>query len=153
MEKIKKNEIKEEEMEDMLYQSSYFKYMNSLHPSLNYDNILLELLERYNVKKIKFSKKQFMNFKYQKKEILNNESYMEQSIKNIKLNDVPLQKFIINYYDNDSKEYEGFRIFGTEESLKLLSSKQISQYFIDSTYRCLPINQKKYKSFSFAYWI
>ena len=71
---------------------------------------------------------------------------MEQRLKNIKLNDIPLQKFIINYYDNESKEYEGFRIFGTDESLKLLSSKHISQYFIDSTYRCLPINQKNIKA-------
>ena len=146
-EKIRKNNINEEEMEDAIYQKGYFKYMNSIHPSLNYDDIVLELIERYNVKKIKFSKKQFMNYKYQKKEVVNEEFFIDQKIKNIKLYDIPLQKYYINYYDIESKQYEGFRIFGTEESLNLLSSKNITQYFIDSTYKCLPANQKAIKAF------
>lgn len=53
-------------MESPLYQSTYFKYMTDLHPSLTYDDIVLELIDRFKVKQIKFSKSQFTNFKKRK---------------------------------------------------------------------------------------
>ena len=39
-----------------------------MHPSLTYDNIVLELVENYKVKQIKYSKMKFSNFKKRKKE-------------------------------------------------------------------------------------
>ena len=45
------------------------------------------------------------------------------------------------------KKSEFFRIFATKESLKLLN-KNISQYFIDSTDRCNPINKNNYEAFA-----
>ena len=40
-----------------LISNRLFKYMSSIQPSLKNDNAVLKLIERYNVKKIKFSKK------------------------------------------------------------------------------------------------
>ena len=113
-----------------------------MHPSLTYDNIVLELVENYKVKLIKYSKKQISNFKNLKKEILNAEIYKEESLSNIKLYNINLQKFFIIYYDENTKNNETIRIYGVDNSLKLLSSEKISQFFIDSTCRCLPQNMK-----------
>jgi len=33
-----------------IYQSAYFNYMKDLHPSLSYDNILLKLFDKYQIK-------------------------------------------------------------------------------------------------------
>ena len=44
-----------------IYLKAYFNYMKDLHPSSSYDNILLELIDKYKVKEIKYSKKQFVN--------------------------------------------------------------------------------------------
>lgn len=57
------------------------------------------------------------------------------------------KKLYMEYYDENSKKNQFFRIFATEENLKLLSSKNISQYFIDSTYRCIPNSQNNYEAF------
>lgn len=43
-------------MEEIIYQSMYFKYMKDIHPGLNYNNIVLELIDRFKVNKIKFQK-------------------------------------------------------------------------------------------------
>ena len=37
-----------------IYQKAYFNYMKNLYPSLSYDNILLELIDKYKVKEIKY---------------------------------------------------------------------------------------------------
>ena len=147
LEKIKSKNVDEDIIESPLYQSTYFKYMTDLHPSLTYDDIVLELIDRFKVKQIKFSKSQFSNFKNRKKEKINIEYYQVERFKNLKLYEVPLQKLYMEYYDENSKKNQFFRIFATEESLKLLSSKNISQYFIDSTYRCIPNSQNNYEAF------
>lgn len=47
----------------------------------------------------------------------------------------------LGYYakdDNDTEIKNVIRIYGLENSLNLLSSNDITQYFIDRTYKCLP---------------
>lgn len=50
------------------------------------------------------------------------------------------------YLDDNSKNNESLRIYGTDNSLKYYHQKK-SQYFIDSTYRCLPQNIKNANGF------
>ena len=45
----------------------------------------------------------------------------------------------------EKKDYM-FRLFGTKYSLNLLNDDKIIQYFIDSTYRCVPLNYINTKS-------
>ena len=145
IDKIKSGEATSYDMTKDIYQAAYFNYMKDLHPSLSYDNILLELIDKYKVKEIKYSKKQFVNSQNRKKEKINLELYNEERLSNIKLYDSFLQNIYFKYYDENTKNMESIRIYGTNESLKLLSSSKISQYFIDGTYKCLPINQKEAK--------
>lgn len=45
----------------------------------------------------------------------------------------------LDYIDYKNKDVEkNFRIYGTNKSISLLYSKDISQYFTDCTYKCLP---------------
>ena len=53
--------------------------MTDLHTSLTYDDIVLELIDKFKVKKNKFSWAQFNNFKNRKKEKLNIEYYEEKN--------------------------------------------------------------------------
>ena len=39
-----------------------------------------------------------------------------------------------------------FRLFGAKESLKLLKDEKSTQFFIDSTYRCVPSNYNNTKA-------
>ena len=43
------------------------------------------------------------------------------------------------YIDKDEVEHS-IKIFGTKKSMENLSNKNFSQYFLDSTYKCIPNN-------------
>ena len=48
-------------------------------------------------------------------------------------------KLKIEFFPNEKDKYQNvIRIYGTEESLKLLNDNKIGQYFIDCTYKCVP---------------
>jgi len=50
-----------------------------------------------------------------------------------------LLKLKIEFFPNEKDKYQNvIRIYGTEESLKLLNDNKIGQYFIDCTYKCVP---------------
>ena len=60
------------------------------------------------------------------------------------------KKYILSVMTKIQKNNESIRIYGTYESLNLLSSKKIYQFFIDETYRCLRLI-KKIKCSHFTY--
>ena len=53
----------------------------------------------------------------------------------------------IKYKDIQTEKDKSFRIFGTDKSISLLCSKDINQYFIGTTYKCLPNDLEDAKSF------
>ena len=44
----------------------------------------------------------------------------------------------MKFKDIQTDNYKTFRIYATDLSLSLLNNKNINQYFIDTTYKCLP---------------
>ena len=53
----------------------------------------------------------------------------------------------LEYYNEiNNKENKVLRIYGTEDSVKLLSDEECTQYFIDSTYKCVPKIYEKSKN-------
>ena len=63
----------------------------------------------------------------------------------LKFNPEPIQ---INYNlsnSNLNKDDKIIRIYGTLESISLLSNKDINQYYIDGTYKCIPFNSPDIK--------
>ena len=73
-EKIAKNQATYEEIKEYQYQKIYFMETFYQYPSLSYNQILLNLVEKYNIKNIKFTNKNFNVCKsiYQKKYIIMN---------------------------------------------------------------------------------
>ena len=72
-------------MNDQEYQKYFFIDTYLQYPSLNYNEIMLNLVKKYEIKKILYSKSQFSKFKYDY-----NQKYIYN--KNIKerLNDIKL---------------------------------------------------------------
>jgi len=142
-EKIDKNEATEEDMEEYKFQKMYFMQTYYQYPSLTYNQILLNMVEKYKIKKIKFNNKNFNVCKsiYQKK-IYNNVT-IDTKLDNIKLQGKKLLNCKLEYIDLNDKEVEkNFRIYGTKSSMSLLISNEITQYFTDCTYKCLPYEIK-----------
>ena len=50
-------------MEDAFHQKNYFQYTFSTYPTLSYNKIVLNLVEKYNVKKIHYNLNSFNVFK------------------------------------------------------------------------------------------
>ena len=44
----------------------------------------------------------------------------------------------IKYKDIQTQTYKNFRIYSTDLSISLLNSKDINQFFIDTTFKCVP---------------
>ena len=52
-------------------------------------------------------------------------------------------KLKIDFFPNEKdNEQNVIRIYGTDESLKLLNDNKVTQYFIDGTYKCVPYSLK-----------
>ena len=137
--KILKNDVTNDEMKDYLFQKIYFMETHAQYPSLTYNQILLGMLDKYKLKKVSFTNKNFNVCKnnYQKK-IYGNEN-INDKLDNIKLKGKRLLNCKLTYIDLNDKNIEKyFRIYGTQNSMSLLNSKNISQYFTDCTYKCLP---------------
>ena len=109
------------------------------NPTLIYLDIIYKLNEQYDVENIAFSEKQFNNMKYRITKQNDYSRLKEDRLKLIELSGEKLWKCSHEYKSNDKKEYM-FRLFGTKYSLSLLNNIKITQYFIDSTYTCVPLN-------------
>ena len=106
---------------------------------MTYNQILLSLIEKYNVKKIEYNNKNFSVFKNSLKKAQYTNLKIDEKLDNIKLLGKKLMVCKLEYVDYKDKETEkNFRIYATKKSISLLYSKDISQYFTDCTYKCLP---------------
>ena len=52
----------------------------------------------------------------------------------------------MKFKDIRTDNYKSFRIYAIDLSLSLLNNKKIKQYFIDTTYKCLPSDIDEAKS-------
>ena len=126
-------------MKEYLYQKIYFEETFKQYPTMTYNQILLSLIEKNNVKKIEYNNKKFSMFKNSLKKPQYKNLTIDEKLDNIKLLGKKLMICKLDYIDYKNKDVEkNFRIYGTNKSISLLYSKDISQYFTDCTYKCLP---------------
>ena len=137
--KIMENDLNSKDIDDNEeVQEVYFKYLNSIYPNFNYYDIALYLHEKFKIKKIIYTKKEFINYKINNKKQL---IYSDQRIKlldEIELDNEKLLKIKLEFMQENKSETYTIRIYGTNESIKLLNDPSVTQYFIDGTYRCVP---------------
>ena len=94
--------------------------------SLSYNQILLNFVEKYNIKNIKFTNKSFNVCKSIYKKIIYNNETIENEQDNIKFQGKKLLNCKLEYIDLNDKETEkSFRIYGTDKRMGLLKSKEI----------------------------
>ena len=106
---------------------------------MTYNQILLILVEKYKVKEIEYYNKKFSVFKNSLKKTQYMNLKINEKLDNIKLLGKKLMICKLDYIDYKNKEVEkNFRIYGTNKSMNLLYSKNISQCFTDCNYKCLP---------------
>ena len=109
------------------------------YPSLTYNQILINIFEKFNLKRISYTYQNFNVFKsnYNKK-IYTNKN-IDEKLNSIKLFGKCLLKSKMTYYDvnnNDTERY--YKIFATNNSISLLNSTDINQYYVDCTYKGIP---------------
>ena len=138
--KIEENNMTSEDLENNLEnQEIYFKYIHEIHPTIGYYDIALQLNEKYNINTILYKQQQFNTYKNNQKKINNFNNDREQRLDNILFDKKHLLKTKIEFYTKEKpNEKNVIRIFATEETLKLLNDDEITQYFIDGTYKCVP---------------
>ena len=107
-------------------------------PTLNYKHILMPLIKKYEVNKIIYTSNQFSNYKANLKKINLFDKLIYERLNDIKLKGKNLLSCFIKYKDIKTQNYKKFLIYSTDLSISLLNSKEINQYFIDTTFRCLP---------------
>ena len=93
-------------MENTLYQKIFFNETYIQYPSLSYNEILLNLVDKYGITKINYSPNQFNVFKslYNKKIYIYNN--IEEKLDNIKLKGKKLMNCKLEYIDKNNKDIE-----------------------------------------------
>ena len=120
------------------YQKMFFIETYSNYPILNYNQILISLVKKYEVNKIIYTSNQFSNYKANLKKINLFDKNIYERLNDIKLKGKNLLSCFIKYKDIQTQTYKNFRIYSTDLSISLLNSKDINQYFIDTTFKCVP---------------
>ena len=69
----------------------------------------------------------------------------EQRLKDLELAGERLWRCTLEYVSPEKKE-NMYRLFGTKESLKLIKEEKSTQFFKDSTYRCVPSDYNNTKA-------
>ena len=121
-EKINKDTVTKEEMKESTFKKYYFTETHSKYPSLSYNEILVSLVNKYEVPKVYYTSKQFSNYKTK----LNREYIYSKKNKD-KLDDIKLfgKNLLICYMkfkDIQTDNYKTFRIYTTDLSLSLLNN-------------------------------
>lgn len=130
-------------MEDALYQKIYFQEIYSTYLTMTYNQIVLNIVDKFNTKKIKYSLNSFNVFKSNLNKKKFNNKNIDEKLKEIKLYGKPIYAWKLEYIDKNKKENKkGFYLFGTDYSLSLLNSPEINQYFSDCTYKFIPVELK-----------
>ena len=118
----------------------YFKILIEKFPLIRYEDILYQLNLKYpNINKILFGKTKFNNMKTEINREFNNNIHNLSLIDNLELYGSTLLKEKFEYKNEDGKS-SIIRIYGTNETMSLLNSKHITQYFQDGTYKIVPKN-------------
>ena len=128
---------KEEIDNDINIQEIFYKHIHSIQPNLQYYDIPLLLKEKYNCEKIVYRLSQFNNYKKRTIKNIKFDDKREEMIDSIELNKEKLLKVKIEF-QNEKNLKNTIRLYATSESLKLFNDKNISQYFLDYTYKCVP---------------
>ena len=139
IERIKANQVENDEMKNPQNQKFFFKYSYIENPNLTYLDVIYKINDKYNVENISFSEKQFNNMKFRINKQNNFNKIKEDRLKLLEVSGEKLWKCSHEYISVEKKDYM-YRLFGTKFSLSLLNDDKIIQYFIDSTYRCVPLN-------------
>ena len=106
----------------------------------------MKLSEKYNIKICYFTLKHFNNFKNNYNRKIINKQFNYNYLNEIKLNNKKLLKSCMVFKDkNEINHY--IKIFGTLNSMENFIIINITQYFIDSTYKCIPNNLPECKAF------
>ena len=71
---------------------------------------------------------------------------MNERLNEIKLSGKNLLLANIKYKEQTGDKYKSFKIYGTHKSISLLNNEDITQYFVDTTYKCLPNEIEEAKS-------
>ena len=95
------------------------------------------LKEKYNCEKIVYRSSQFNNYKKRTNKNIKFNDKREEMIDSIELNKEKLLKVKIEF-QNEKNLKNTIRLYATSESLKLFNDKNISQYFLVGTYKCVP---------------
>lgn len=144
--KIEKNDIIEYDMKKASFQEQYFKYIYLNFRTLTYNDILVLIFEKYNVKEIYYTLTKFNNFKSNINKVLKKKHINYDYLNKIELNGIKLLLANFQFIDTEENIHH-IKLFGTINSMSFLNDKNITQYFIDSTYKCLPNNMPKCKTF------
>ena len=104
-----------EELENKYNQKYFFKYKYIDYPNISYLDIIYQLNHKFNIDKIYFTEKQFINMKYMIK-WQNEFNNKRTKIKKFRL------RCTLEYASPEKKEYM-YRL-GTKESLKLLKEEK-----------------------------
>ena len=121
----------------ILKYKKFYKHIQSIQPNLQYYDIALLLKEKYDCEKIVYRLSQFNNYKKRTIKNIKFNDKREETIDLIELNKEKLLKVKIEYL-NEKNTKNTIRLYATSESIKLFNDKNISQYFVDGTYKCVP---------------
>ena len=106
-------------------------------PKLSYDDICLNLTEKYPNICIKYTSNNFKYYKSSEEKLEKLRSDDNILITNIKFRNEYLQKDYYKYINSDDKPIE-IRIYSTKNNLLNLSDEKIKQFYIDGTYKIVP---------------
>ena len=93
-------------MKEYIYQKMYFEETFKQYPTMTYNQILLSLIEKYNVKKIEYNNKNFSVFKNSLKKAQYTNLKIDEKLDNIKLLGKKLMVCKLEYVDYKDKETE-----------------------------------------------
>ena len=118
------------------------------YPTLSYNDLLLIISEKYQPNKFYYLLKKFNKFKMNYKNNLKKQNVNKTYLDKIEIRGNKLLKLTLRFIDSDNNEHL-IKIFGTHKSMKNLSNKDFAQFFVDSTYKCVPNNIKNIKCLLF----
>ena len=114
------------------------------YPTLSYNDILLIISEKYQPNKFYYLLKKFNEFKMNYMNNLKKQNINETYLDKIEIKGNKLLKSTHRFIDTDDNGHLN-KILGTHKSMKNLSNKEFTQFFVDSTYKCVQNNIKNIK--------
>ena len=120
--KISKNEFSEDDIKEKIYQQAYFEHMYNNFPKLSYDDICLNLLEKYPNICIKYTNNNFKYYKANQKILKKLQCDNKNLILNIKFRNECLEKNYYKFINSDNEQID-IIIYTTKDNLANLSEE------------------------------